>query len=296
MQIKEILKQVKTLDIFTNKNISEAFAGNFKSAFKGLGMEFAELRAYQEGDDVRHIDWNATAKKGEPYIKKFHETRELTNIIAVDISPSMNMGSTDKSKKEQAIQAAAIALFSANKNSDKTACLIFADKIYKYIPPKKGKAHALRILREIIDAFDKNQHISAKSNLDIALSHLNKITKRRSIVFLLTDLTEVSQYKKELRITNKRHDLVFVSILDPIETGSLPMGVYEFFDPFTSAIETINLNRESTRKKFKDIRSNHIQSQNKLLLSCKIDRVEILTSANIYKSFYKFFKKRQLMY
>ena len=230
MDIKSLLAQIRYLDVITNRKVTEVFAGNYKSSFKGQGVEVADVREYEEGDDARHIDWLVTARQGNTYLKQYHETRELTTMVMIDLSASMNFTSTGKTKKDVAIELASVILFSALKMSDKFGALLFSEDVEIYIPPSKGKSHLLRIFREILVGFEKNKY--KKSNPLQALKFLNKVVKAQSICFCIGD--EISkEVDSQLKIANKKHDLVFLNVYDPFERELTYDDFIEIEDPET---------------------------------------------------------------
>jgi len=293
MDIKELTKKIKHLEIFTNKNVNEVFAGNYKSSFKGQGLEVSDLRKYEEGDDVRHIDWTVSARQGTLYVKKYQETREMTTMVMVDLSSSMNFTSVGKTKKEAVVEFVAAILFSSLKNGDKFGAILFTEYIDLYIPPKKGKVHLLRILREIIAEFKENKY--KKGDLNKALKYLNRNLKRNSICFLITD-GDVSKSSSLLRIANKKHDFVFINVYDKFERGITCDGIMEIEDPETGEKAVIDFSNKELKERFLQIREEKNKISQTILKKNKIDCLNISTESNIYKELLIFFKKRQLRY
>ncbi len=219
MDTADILKKVRQIEIQTGKLVEETFAGEYLSAFKGQGIEFSEVREYTPGDDVRSIDWNVTARSGTPFVKKFNEERELTLMIACDVSASQNFGSLDKFKQEAAAELAALFAFSALKNGDKVGLLLFSDKIELFVPPKKGKKHILRLIRELL-AFEPQ---STGTDIALALTTLSKVIKRQGILIFISDfLAEPNTFSQPLRLAAKKFDLIPVIIEDRLEK-TLPL-------------------------------------------------------------------------
>ncbi len=219
MDTADILKKVRQIEIQTGKLVEETFAGEYLSAFKGQGIEFSEVREYTPGDDVRSIDWNVTARSGTPYVKKFNEERELTLMIACDVSASQNFGSFDKFKQEAAAELAALFAFSALKNGDKVGLLLFSDKIELFVPPKKGKKHILRLIRELV-AFEPQ---NTGTDIALALTTLSKVIKRQGILIFISDfLAEPAAFAQPLRLAAKKFDLIPVIIEDRLEKA-LPL-------------------------------------------------------------------------
>ena len=222
----EISKKIRRIELMTRKTVTEALAGDYKSAFRGSGMEFDEVREYQAGDDVRSIDWNVTARQGRPFIKRFHEERELTVFLAVDLSASGRFGGGDESKKDLAAQVGATLAFSAIKSNDKVGLLLFTDRVELFIPPAKGTTHAMRLLREIL-GFQPQGRGTA---IGPALDFLGRVLRKRAVVFLLSDFIGDEDFDQALRRTAHRHDLVALSLTDPTEAQLPDAGVVEVED------------------------------------------------------------------
>lgn len=291
MNISDITKQIQNLDITTSRQVNEIFSGNYKSSFRGQGIEVTNLRKYVEGDPYKNIDWQTTAKKGDIYIKEFQESRELTSMVIVDTSSSMNFTSTSRTKQSTAIQFAATILFSALKNGDKFGAIIFNNKTKIFIPPQKGKTHLLRILREIIFQYQNNQF--TKANTAEALKYLNQVVKKHTICFLLTDELNPNSLS-QLKIANNKHDLIFVNIFDNFERGINNNNYINIENPETKKQFYIDFNNQKTRDKFYQIRQKKYQQLKKNLIKNETDLIEISTQDNIYQKLLTFFKKRQL--
>ena len=241
---REILRKVRQIEIRSNRLVSEALAGSYHSAFKGQGIDFEEVREYQPGDEVRSIDWNVTAKMGLPFVKQYREERELTIVLAIDISDSGTWGSGDRTKREKLAELGALLAFSANKNGDKVGLLLFSDQVEKYLPPAKGQKHVLRVLREILF----HQNLSKKTDLNEGLRFVNRVMRRRAVVFLLSDFI-IPEYDskeesvqelflKELSTTRSKHDLVCCQVFDKIEIEIPRVGRVCFEDAETGEIHT----------------------------------------------------------
>jgi uncharacterized protein (DUF58 family) len=284
---KEILKKVRQIEIRTGRLVNDVFAGEYESIFKGRGMEFHEVREYVPGDDIRSIDWNVTARAGHPYVKKFVEERELTVVIMADISGSGNFGTRNKMKIELMAEIGAVLSFSAIKNNDKIGLLLFTDKVEKFIPPKKGRPHVLRVIRELL--YYKPE--SRKTSINSALEYLGKVLKKRSVVFLISDFMD-SGYEKLLRILNKRHDIVGISISDPGEKDIPDMGLVEFEDAETGEILFLDTGDELLRKELAKRRLSFTDSRNKSFRSMGIDSIDISTGKPYIKPLILFFKMR----
>ncbi|PIV39228.1 MAG: DUF58 domain-containing protein [Candidatus Omnitrophica bacterium CG02_land_8_20_14_3_00__42_8] len=284
---KEILKKVRQIEIRTGRIVNDIFAGEYESIFKGRGMEFHEVREYVPGDDIRSIDWNVTARAGHPYVKKFVEERELTVIIMADISGSGNFGTRNKMKIELMAEIGAVLSFSAIKNNDKIGLLLFTDKIEKFIPPKKGRPHVLRVIRELLYYKPK----SRKTSINSALEYLGKVLKKRSVVFLISDFMD-SDYERLLRILNKRHDIVGISISDPREKDIPDIGLVEFEDAETGEILFLDTGDDLLRKELAKKRGSFVDARNKAFMSMGIDSVDISTDKPYIEPLILFFRMR----
>jgi uncharacterized protein (DUF58 family) len=286
---KEILRQVRRLEIKTRKLVDENLAGKYHSAFKGQGMEFADVRAYQEGDDVRSIDWNVTARAGDPFIKNFHEERELTVMILVDMSGSQEFGSGMKSKRELAAELTALFSFSAIRNQDKVGCLIFTDKIELFVPPKKGKTHALRLIREIL-AFEPS---GLGTDMAQALRYFSQVVKRKAVVFLISDFMD-RNYEKPLRFVGARHDLIAIPVWDHREIEPPPSGLFALEDGETGEEIIVDFGSRAVREAFKARALQMRESALTALKQAQVDVVTIDSSKPYETSLIQFFKNRGL--
>jgi uncharacterized protein (DUF58 family) len=243
-----LIKKIKALEIKTRKIVNSTFSGEYHSIFKGQGINFAEIRNYNPGDDVRLIDWNVTAKTGDLHVKLFEEERELTVILMVDVSASSIFGSDKNIKKDISGEIAAILGFSANSNKDRVGLVLFTDEVEFYLPPKKGKDHILRILREIYYFKPKGRKTSLSKAVDFVL----KTNKKKAIVFLISDFVDVN-YEKQMRVCARKHDLVPIQVEDPRETHLVKSGVVALEDPETGSQIYLNSSSESVRQKFNNI-------------------------------------------
>lgn len=284
---REILKKVKQIEVSTRSIVNEVFSGEYHSVFKGRGMEFAEVREYQPGDDVRTIDWNVSARSGHPFVKVFEEERELTVMLLVDVSSSGNFGTAEQFKREIAGELSAALAFSAIKNNDKVGLIIFSDKIEKFIPPRKGKKHVLRVIREIL--FYKPQDSS--TDLNVALEYLSRIIKRRSTVFLISDfLTE--NFEKSLHVANRKHDIIAISITDPREVSLPDVGLMELIDAETGEMVTVDTANPHIRNEFYQSAFGHQTQLKSLFRSIGVDHIDILTDRSYVEPITRFFKMR----
>ena len=284
----EVLKKVRQIQIRTNKIVNDILAGEYESVFKGRGMEFDEVREYQHGDDIRTIDWNVTARMGHPYVKRFVEERELTVILCVDASSSGSFGTTDRLKKEVAAELCALLAFSAIKNNDKVGLIMFTDEVEKFVPPKKGKKHVLRVIRELLYFEPKK----SMTNIGMALEYLNKVISRKAVVFLVSDFI-TSGFERDLRLSSKKHDLVAVNIIDPREIALPNIGLIELEDAETGEVILIDTSSKEIRKRYESISTSEMETRKKLFLSTGVDSIEINTGKPYYNELIKFFRMRE---
>lgn len=289
MDTAEILKKVRQIEIQTNKLVSETFAGEYLSAFKGQGIEFAEVREYTPGDDVRAIDWNVTARTGVPFIKKYNETRELTLVIACDVSASQRFGSVDKLKQETAAELAALFAFSAMRNNDKVGLLLFSDKIELFVPPKKGKKHILRLIRELV-AFEPQ---GRGTDMALALKTLVQVLRRQGILVLISDyLSPLEQFEKPLKLAAKKFDLIPVIVTDKLERG-LPAcaACITVVDPETGQEGTLALTAAMNERLQEDARQR-TENLTKLFNPLKVEPITVDTAQPAADPVIAFFRRR----
>ena len=252
MDTKELLKKVRKIEIKTRRLSDHIFSGEYHSSFKGRGMTFSEVRQYQFGDDIRSIDWNVTARYNEPFVKVFEEERELTMMLVVDISASESFGTTHQFKRDILTEISATLAFSAIQNNDKVGLLLFSDVIELFIPPKKGKTHVLRIIRELIEFEPK----SKKTDLTQALRYLSNVMKKKAIVFILSDFIDQG-YDNALKIVGKKHDVTGIRVYDKLETELPKLGMVPMRDAETGEIVLVNTNSKAVRRNF---RANYLQT------------------------------------
>ena len=246
METKEILKKVRKIEIKTRRLSDHIFGGEYHSTFKGRGMTFSEVRQYQYGDDIRAIDWNVTARYNEPYLKVFEEERELTMMLMVDISGSEFFGTNQQFKRDTATEIAATLAFSAIQNNDKVGLILFSDQVELYIPPKKGKSHVLRIIRELIEFSPK----SKQTNINEALKFLSNVMKKKAIVFLLSDFMD-DDYEQTLKITGRKHDVTGIKVFDKHDEEIPNLGIVPMQDAETGNVQLINTSSKSIRNNYK---------------------------------------------
>ena len=286
---KEILKKVRQIEIRTKNIVNDFFGGDYHSNFKGRGMTFSEVREYVPGDDVRSIDWNVTARTGKPHLKIFEEERELSVLILIDVSSSGVFGSKKNLKIDLGVEIAAMLSFSAIKNNDKVGLALFSDKIEKYIPPKKGKKHVLRLITDIVnhDFENSNKRTSIKTAIDFA----NKISKRKSVIFLISDFID-DNFWNELKFLNFKHDVIGLQIYDSYERNFPNLGIINIHDSETGENTWIDTTSKKIRDKFQ---KNSLEKLNSFSKKCKnigFDLIQISTDDDYIKFLMQFFRSR----
>jgi uncharacterized protein (DUF58 family) len=288
MLTKELLKQVRQIEIRTRGLVNQVFSGEYHSVFKGRGMEFSEVREYQFGDDIRNIDWNVTARFGHPYIKVFEEERELTVMLIVDMSGSLMFGSLSKTKQRIAAELSAILAFSALKNNDKVGLILFTNKIEKFVPPRKGRKHVLRIIREVLSFAPEGKSTDLKG----ALEYMNNAIKKKSIAFLISDFMDEG-YENILRIVGKKHDLIGI-VLDDIREKELPsIGLVKLSDAETGEERWIDTSSKRVRSQLLINRKEKEKKRKSLFAASRLDTIEVATGSNYIKPLIQFFRRRE---
>lgn len=284
---KEVLKKIRKLEIRTKGLVNNIFGGEYQSAFKGQGMEFTEVRTYSFGDDIRQIDWNVTARNNEPYVKVFEEEREQTLMLCVDISPSGFFGSRSQTKMELAIEICAVLAFSAIKNSDKVGLLLFSDKVEKVIPPKKGRTHVLRLIRELYTT----EPTGINTNIADTLSYVNRLLNRKSIIVLASDF-EDTDFEKQQKITSRKHDLVNLVIRDRLEEELPDAGVIPLVDAETGEQKVIDTSDRAVRTNYKRNVLRKKKELNDYFIKNKMDFVDVYTNESYIRPLTTFFRRR----
>lgn len=284
---KEILKKVQRIEITTRGLVNDVFSGEYHSVFKGRGMEFSEVREYQIGDDIRMIDWNVTARAGHPFVKVFEEERELTVMLMVDASRSGEFGTHERMKGEIAVEICALLAFSAIKNNDKVGLIIFTDKIEKFVPPRKGKSHVLRVLRELLYFEPEEQ----KTDIGMALEYMTRVLQRRSVVFMVSDFIS-GDFEKQLRIANRRHDMVGIHMIDPREMELPQIGYVELEDVETGEQILLDTSDPEVRQLFAGKASESLNKKEKLFKSMDMDSILINTDQSYIEPLMRFFQMR----
>ncbi|MDX2170796.1 MAG: DUF58 domain-containing protein [Deltaproteobacteria bacterium] len=288
MLTREQLKTVRKIQIRTSHLVSDLFAGEYHSVFKGRGMEFAEVREYQPGDEVRTIDWNVTARTGEPHVKRFTEERELTVMLLVDASGSTRFGSTRQMKRDLAAEIAALIAFSAITNNDKVGLVIFSDRIELAVPPRKGTRHVLRVIREILNHEPQGQG----TDIPLALDHLEKVVRRRCVAFLLSDFL-AAELRRPLRVANRRHDLIAVALEDPREQELPDVGLIALEDPESGETVIADTGDPRLRVEFARRQAAARAERDRFLRSLDIDSVTVRTDQPYSGPLLRFFRARE---
>ena len=289
----ELLKKVRKIEIKTKSLSHQIFAGEYHSAFKGRGMAFSEVREYQFGDDVRNMDWNVTARLRAPYVKVFEEEREMTVVLLIDVSSSGIFGTTSKTKRELLAEIAAVLSFSASANNDKVGALFFSSKVEKFIPPKKGRSHLLRIIRELLEF----QPQTRGTNISEALRFLTNAIKRKCTAFLLSDLMDVNSeskpnYEEALKVAVNRHDLSVINIYDPREREFPDVGLVRVKDAETGEEMWVDTSSKAVREHYNNWSVGVFRQSKALFNKFKVDSVSISTDQDYVKGLITFFKQR----
>ena len=284
---KQILKKVKQVEIRTRGLVNDLFGGEYHSVFKGRGMAFSEVREYQPGDDIRLIDWNVTARNGSPFIKIFEEERELTVYLLVDISKSGEFGSQNQLKQEFGAEIASVLGFSAIKNNDKVGLILFSNDIEKYVVPKKGKSHVLRVIRELL----YNEPKGNKTSIKNALDYLLKVAKRKSVIFLISDFID-DDYWSSLKIVNRKHDLIGIRLFDPAEKLLPDLGVIKVRDPESDSSFWIDTSNRAEMEKLKNQINSDFDTFNKQAKKIGFDIISVSTNGDFVDPLISLFRKR----
>ncbi len=288
METTELLKKVRKIEIRTRGISRQIFSGEYHSAFKGKGIAFSEVREYQFGDDIRTIDWNVTARLNHPYVKIFEEERELNVMLLIDMSKSQYFGTQTQFKKDLVTELSAVLSFSAIQNNDKIGVIFFTDKVEKYIPPKKGKSHILRIIRELLDFEPQN----SSTNIAEALTFFNNIIKKRSIVFIISDFI-APDFSESLKFASNRHDTIAIKVYDYRETKMPNIGLIQSIDPETGKQIWIDSSNSSVREQYQKFWLEQDEKLNQLLIKLNVDLIKLRTDESYIQPLMTFFKKRR---
>jgi len=289
MLTNDLIAKIRRIEITTRKLVNDSFAGEYHSVFKGRGMEFVEVRQYHPGDDVRTIDWNVTARTGEPHVKSYAEERELTVMLVVDASRSGEFGTRNRFKRELAAELAAVMSFAATTNNDKVGLLIFTDRVELLIPPRKGRSHVLRMVRDLL-VFKPE---GTGTDIRLALDTINVLLKRRSIVFVISDfLAEPDSYRQALFATSRRHDVVAFDLDDPMEREIADVGIIALEDAETGQIRWVDTSSSAWRRTFSEKVARFVEEKREVFSSAAVDRVNVTTDRDYVAEVATFFKNR----
>jgi len=284
---REILKQVRRIEISTRGLVNEVFSGEYHSVFKGRGMNFAEVREYQYGDDIRSIDWNVTARNGAPYVKIFDEERELTVMLVVDVSASGDFGSRERMKAEVAVEICALLAFSAIKNNDKVGLVIFSDRIEKFVPPRKGRRHVLRVLRELL----YHEPEGRGTDITAALEYVAHVQRKKAVTFLVSDFRDEG-FEKALAVAGRRHDLIAVRVEDRRERELPALGYLELEDPETGERVVVDTANPDFRRRFVDRVTRRREALDRELRRSRVDVIDIEAGEPYVRPLMRFFQDR----
>ena len=288
---KELANKIRYIQIYTSKAVNDILAGEYHSVFKGQGMEFDEVRAYQPGDDIRTIDWNVTARTGQPYVKRYVEERELTVFFLVDLSSSGSFGSVDKLKNEIAAEFCALLAFSAIKNNDRVGLIVFTDTIEMFIPPAKGVSHVLRLIRDLLYFTPSEKRQRTGTNIAAALDYLGRVFHKRGVVFLVSDFQDQG-FEKPLRALARRHDLIGVTVSDPRETALPDVGLLELEDAETGETVVIDTGSRVVRTRYTALAKERHAKLNELFKSTGVDHIPLHTDRDYVLDLVRFFRRR----
>ena len=288
METSDILKRVRQIEIKTRGLSNNIFAGQYHSAFKGKGMSFSEVREYQYGDDVRDIDWNVTARYNKPYVKVFEEERELTVMLLIDVSNSLDFGTVKQMKKDMVTEIAATLAFSAIQNNDKIGVIFFSNRIEKFIPPKKGRKHILYIIRELLDFKPE----SKRTNIKMAVEYLTNVIKKRCTTFMLSDFIDENDYRNALTIANRKHDIVAIQVYDRRMSELPDVGLMKVRDAETGEQLWVDTSNKAVREHYNNWSTGVLREAKSLFNKFKVDSVNISTSDDYVKGLISLFKSR----
>ena len=284
---REILKQVRRIEISTRGLVNEVFSGEYHSVFKGRGMSFAEVREYAYGDDIRSIDWNVTARTGQPFVKVFEEERELTVMLLVDVSASGDFGTRERMKADLAVEICALLAFSAIKNNDKVGLIIFSDHVEKLVPPRKGRRHVLRLVRELL----YHEPEGRGTDITAALEYLAHVQRKKAVTFLVSDFRDEG-FEKALAVAGRRHDLVAVRLSDPREEALPPVGLVELEDPETGERVVVDTSSSTFQAAFRSVNGKRRARLDRALRRSKVDVIDVETGRPYVRPLMRFFQDR----
>jgi len=285
---KDVIKKLRRMQITTTRKVTDVFAGQYQSVFKGAGMEFDEVREYNPGDEIRSIDWNVTARMGHPFVKKFVEERELTIMFLLDVSMSCRYGTKNRLKSDLAAEICSILAFTAIKNNDKVGMLTFTDRVEKFIPARKGVKHVMRVVREAL----YNEPVGNGTDINGILEYLNRVTKRRTITFVISDFM-APDFKKTLAVTNKRHDIIAITIADPSELKLPNAGIVKMHDAETMMPYEVDTSHPSVRRDYMRRSAKFFHLRDKLFRSVNVDGIVFRTDRSYMEPLMRFFRMRE---
>ena len=289
MLTDDLIARIRRIEITTRKLVNDSFAGEYHSVFKGRGMEFDEVRQYHPGDDVRTIDWNVTARTGEPHVKSYVEERELTVMLAVDLSGSGDFGTRNRFKRELAVELAAVMSFAATTNNDRVGLLLFTDRVESLVPPRKGRSHVLRMVRDLL-VF---QPVGSGTDIRLALDTVHQMLKRRSIVFLVSDfLADPESYRQAMLVTNRRHDVVACDLSDPMEHEIADVGIMALEDAESGQLRWVDTGSSEWRREFLERVARVEEGKNDVFIAAGVDRIRVTTARDYVPEVGAFFKTR----
>lgn len=289
MLSKELLKEVRRIEIRTRQLVDSLYSGSYKSVFKGHGMEFAGIRQYYRGDDFRAIDWKVSARSGNLHIREHTEERELQVIIALDLSGSMAFGSGSKEKRESAVEFAAVMSLAAERNNDRTGICLFTDRVEKYVPPSKGKSHVLRLIRDLSFFIPENKG----TNLSVALDFLNSTLRRRSVIFLVSDGINVGSIERQLKVTAAKHDLIIVNVRDSREKVIPDIGMIEVTNPETGEEYILDTSSRKVVDEILMLQKKQDEQLEKICRNCGVDLINLVAGESVAKPVVKLFAQRE---
>ena len=289
MLTDDLIARIRRIEITTRKLVNDSFAGEYQSVFKGRGMEFDEVRQYHAGDDVRSIDWNVTARTGEPHVKSYIEERELTVMLVVDVSRSGDFGTRNRFKRELAVELAAVMSFAATTNNDRVGLLLFTDRVESMVPPRKGRSHVLRMVRDLL-VF---QPVGSGTDISLALDTVHQMLKRRSIVFLVSDfLADPESYRQAMLVTNRRHDVVAFDLSDPLEHEIADVGIMALEDAESGQLRWVDTGSSEWRREFLERVARVEEGKNDVFITAGVDRIKVTTARDYVPEVGAFFKNR----
>ena len=289
MLTDDLIARIRRIEITTRKLVNDSFAGEYQSVFKGRGMEFDEVRQYHPGDDVRSIDWNVTARTGEPYVKSYVEERELTVMLVVDVSRSGDFGTRNRFKRELAGELAAVMSFAATTNNDRVGLLLFTDRVELLVPPRKGRSHVLRMVRDLL-VF---RPVGSGTDIRLALDTVHRMLKRRSIVFLVSDfLADPESYRQAMLVTNRRHDVVAFDLSDPLEQEIADVGIMALEDAESGQLRWVDTGSSEWRRGFLERVARVEEGKNDVFIAAGVDRIRVTTARDYVPEVGAFFKDR----